>query len=97
MLLVIVPSPRTGVKSNATDVATVSPYFHDSERRRGLTNEYVVGHTVRRCPEPEENEALGSHENEGEYREDFQAPDNYGDGELQEDNNGGDDDDRRQW
>ncbi|KAJ5976062.1 zinc knuckle transcription factor (CnjB) [Penicillium waksmanii] len=50
-----------------------------------------MGHTVRRCPEPEPeaNEAPDNHENEGESRQDYQALDNHGYGELREDNNGG--------
>lgn len=50
-----------------------------------------MGHTVRRCPEPEpeDNEAPDSHGKEGESREDYQAPDNHGYGEPQEYNNGG--------
>lgn len=57
-----------------------------------------MGHTVRRCPEPEDNEASDNRGNEGESREDFQIPDNHGYGELHEDNNGGGyDEDGGQW
>jgi hypothetical protein len=39
MLLVIAPSPRTGIKSSATDVATVSLNFYDHGYCEDLTND----------------------------------------------------------